>query len=281
MSRLTGRLACLGLAMAGAVSLFSASTRAEVTAAPIADLTYDVYVGGLHVFSFNVEMVLQPDRYRVTVAGETQGMVGWMYSWSLKLAADGLDRNGRIEPQLFVSESQRKSKARKTELGIAEGGRYNLKQNPPPEPDPDIEGALPESLPAGTVDPLSFAVAASRVLAETGRCDQIVPVFDGQRRFDAIVKQLGPTTLPPNKYSIYRGPAMRCSLEIARISGFRKSLRSSKEENAPVPTLWMASIRPDLPPVPVRYEGEIKLGRMVVHLTDAKFRFESAGAAPE
>jgi hypothetical protein len=36
----------------------------------------------------------------------------------------------------------------------------------------------------------------------------------------------------------------------------------------------MASLRPDLPPIPVRYEGEIKLGKIVVHLTRAEFRTE-------
>ena len=92
------------------------------------------------------------------------------------------------------------------------------------------------------------------------------------------MKDLGPTVLPPNPYSIYQGPAVRCSLGIARISGFRKSLRSARESGAEPPAIWMASIRPDLPPVPVRYEGEIKLGKIVVHLTDAEYRVESAGA---
>jgi hypothetical protein len=281
MPRLTGRLssAWIVFAMASAFGPWSEPTRAaEVATKQIADLTYDIYVGGLRIFSFNVEMVLQPDRYRVTAAGETRGMVGWVYAWNLKLAAEGLDRNGRIEPQLYRAETQWKSRQRKIALGFSESGRYDLNQEPPPEPDPDIEGELPESLPQGTVDPLSFAIAASRALAESGRCDQTVPVFDGQRRFDAVVKDLGPTVLPPNPYSIYQGPAVRCSLGIARISGFRKSLRSARESGAEPPAIWMASIRPDQPPVPVRYEGEIKLGKIVVHLTDAEYRVESAGA---
>ncbi|MDQ7250009.1 DUF3108 domain-containing protein [Dongia sedimenti] len=281
MPRLIGRLACLGFVVAFAVGLAPGPTRAQVVSAQIADLTYDVYVGGLHVFSFDVEMALQPGRYRVNAAGETRGMVGWLYDWNLNLAAEGVDRNGRIQSQLYVSESDWKSRERKVQLGFAGGGRYDLKQDPPPEPDPDIEGALPETLPVGTVDPLSFAIAASRSLAETGRCDQTLPVFDGQRRFDAIVKHLGAATLTPNKYSIYQGPAVRCSLGIARISGFRKSLRASSGSDAAPPIVWMASIRQDLPPVPVRYEGDIRLGKMVVHLTDAKFRVESAAAAAD
>jgi len=104
-----------------------------------------------------------------------------------------------------------------------------------------------------------------------------VPVFDGQRRFDVIVTQIGAATLQPNRYSIYQGPAMRCGLGIARISGFRKSLRAKreKEERSTPPTIWVAQVRPELPPIPVRYDGEIALGKIVVHLTDATFRTES------
>jgi hypothetical protein len=278
MSRRNGRraLTAIGFAFAGTVGLLSGPAQAGAGSAQIADLTYDVYVGGLHIFTFDAEMTLQPDHYRLTADGETRGLVGWLHTWNLKLAAEGLDRNGRIEPQHYLAETRWRSRQRTLELGFAEGGRYDLDQTPPPEPDPDIEGDLPESLPNGILDPLSFAIAASRTLQEHGRCDQTVPVFDGQRRFDIVVKQIGETTLAPNAYSIYQGPAMRCSLGVARISGFRKSLQSSREQTSGPPTIWMASIRPDLPPLPVRYEGEIKLGKIVIHLADAKFRTESA-----
>jgi hypothetical protein len=287
MPRLTRRLTlcCIGLAMASAVSLSSGPTRAvEASSARIVDLTYDVYLGGLHIFTFDVDMTLQPDRYRVTAEGGTRGMIGWLYTWDMRLAAEGLDHNGRIEPRRYVAETEWQRRQRTVHLGFSEEGRYNLQQNPPPEPDPDIEGGLPETLPEGIVDPLSFAVAASRALEENGRCDQTVPVFDGRRRFDLIVKHVEETTLPPNSYSIYQGPAVRCSFSMERISGFRKSWRSSHQwdagSSAP-PTIWVAPIRQDLPPVPVRYEGAIALGNMVVHLTNAEVRTEPAKAVPD
>jgi hypothetical protein len=282
MPRLTGRLvpASIGLAM----GLFSApALAAEPVPGRFADLVYDVYVGGLRIFSFDVEMALLPDSYRLTAAGQTEGMVSWVYTFDMNLAAEGRNRDGRIVPQRYIADTQWQSRQRKLQLGFAEGGRYDLAQDPPPEPDPDIEGSLPEELPDGIVDPLSLAIAASSALEQSGSCDQTLPVFDGQRRFNVTVKQLGRTTLPPNDYSIYQGPAMRCSLGVERISGFRKSFRAAREreERSTPPTIWMASIRPDLPPLPVRYEGEIKLGKIVIHLTDATFRTEAAEVAPD
>ena len=92
----------------------------------IVDLTYDVYLGGLHIFTFDVDMALQPDRYRVAAEGGTQGMVGWLYEWQTKLAAEGLDRNGRIEPQRYDVESNWQGNLRTVQLGFAEDGRYDL-----------------------------------------------------------------------------------------------------------------------------------------------------------
>src|SRR5262245_45370590 len=163
-------------------------------------------------------MTLQPDRYRVSADGQTQGMVGWLYGWNVKLAAEGVDRNGRIEPLHYATDSEWQGNQRRVRLGFAEDGRYELQRMPPPEPDPDIEGGLPKTLPEGTVDPLSLAVAASRALAETGRCDQTVPVFDGQRRYDLTLKHLDEATLPPSGYSIYQGRAVRCTIGMRRIS---------------------------------------------------------------
>src|SRR5262245_37472960 len=203
MSCLTARLSWIGLALAGAVSLSAPVQAAEAATARTLDLTYDVYLGGLHIFTFDVDMTLQPDRYRVSAEGETQGMVGWLYGWQTKLAAEGLDRNGRIEPQRYDVESNWQGNERTVELDFEGNGRYALERTPTPEPDPDIEGDLPETLPDGTVDPLSLAVAATRALEQNGRCDQTLPVFDGQRRYDLTLKQIDEATLPANDYSAY------------------------------------------------------------------------------
>ncbi|MBA4095844.1 MAG: hypothetical protein C0484_03625 [Rhodospirillum sp.] len=269
----TARLLCVSLVVASALSSAPAWA-AEPAPARTLDLTYDVYLGGLHIFTFDVDMALQPDRYRVTAEGGTQGMVGWLYGWQTRLAAEGRDRNGRIEPQRYDVESNWQGNPRTVHLGFAEGGRYDLERTPPPEPDPDIEGGLPESLPDGIVDPLSLAVAVSRALQENGRCDQTVPVFDGQRRYDLTLTHIDEATLPPSEYSVYQGPAVRCSFSMKRISGFRKSWKSKRQpdDKSSPPTIWVAPIRADLPPVPVRYDGAIALGNIVIHLTKAQVR---------
>ena len=78
MPRLTTLIAhsWVGLAVTGLVGLSSVAAAAETSPARMVDLTYDVYLGGLHIFTFDVDMTLQPDRYHVVAEGGTQGMVG-------------------------------------------------------------------------------------------------------------------------------------------------------------------------------------------------------------
>src|SRR5688572_10971463 len=129
MPRLTTLIAhsWIGLAMTGLVGLSSAAAAAEVPARMV-DLTYDVYLGGLHIFAMDVDMTLQPDRYRVTAEGGTQGMVGWLYGWQTRLAAEGLDRDGRIAPQRYDVASNWQGSQRTVQLSFDEGGRYRSEE---------------------------------------------------------------------------------------------------------------------------------------------------------
>lgn len=277
MFRRTGRLAAttwIGLAVASGLCS-SPARAAEATPSQIVDLTYDVYLGGLHIFSFDVELTQQPGRYRMSADGMTRGMIGFLYEWDVKLAAEGVETDGRIEAARYATDSAWKGKRRTVALTFQDGGRYDLQRTPPPEPDPDIEGGPPESLPAETTDPLSMAIAASRAIDATGRCDQTLPVFDGQRRYDVTLGAGQAVTLPANEYAVYHGPTLRCDVSIARISGFRKSQKYTREMDAgssAPPRVWLATVRDDLPPLAVRYEGASALGAMIVHLTGVQVR---------
>jgi hypothetical protein len=76
---------------------------------------------------------------------------------------------------------------------------------------------------------------------------------------------------------------VRCGISMKRISGFRKSWKSKRQWDAEssVPTIWVATIRPDLPPVPVRYDGAIAIGNIVIHLTRADVRPSSEEAVAD
>lgn len=269
--------------LAAAVAPAGAADAAPAGSSQVMNLTYEVYLGGMHIFSMNVDMANRPGSYSVAAAGGTQGFIGWLYKWDIKLAAEGQDQAGAIRPKTYASDTDWQKNPKTMKLTFEGGGKYDVARNPPEEIDVADEGEPPASLPEQTVDPLSLAVAATRAFAENGKCEQMLPVFDGKRRYDLKIKDLGPATIDKNRYSIYAGPAARCGFTMERISGFSKKRRYSRqwdEETSEPPTIFVAPIRDGFPPVPVRYEGSIALGAIMIHLTKVDVRTELAESAP-
>lgn len=233
-------------------------------------LTYEVYAGGLHVFSFDVNLSLQPERYRIAAAGSTRGFTSVLYKWDVKLTAEG----EQLQPARYMTENSGRQPPTKTmRLDFAKGGSFTVMRDPPEPFDAaaaEEEGPLPTTLPSNIADPLSAGLVASQVLAKTGRCEQSIPVFDGKRRYNLKIHDAGSGDVPQSRISVYHGPATMCRLTMERISGFKKHRRYAgqwNEDTDEPPILWVAKVREDMPPIPVRFTGAVSLGSIIVHLT--------------
>ncbi len=233
-------------------------------------LTYEVYAGGLHVFSFDVDLSLQPEGYRIAAAGSTRGITGVLYRWDIKLTAEG----EHFQPARYMTvNAGRQPPAKTMQLDFAKGGAFTVTRDPPEPLDEaalEEEGPLPTHLPGNIADPLSAGLVASQALAKTGSCEQSIPVFDGKRRYNLQIHDAGSGDVPKSRISVYHGPATLCGLAMERISGFKKHRRYAaqwnEDEDEP-PMLWVAKVREDMPPIPVRFTGAVSLGSIIVHLT--------------
>ena len=231
-------------------------------------LTYEVYAGGLHVFSFDVNLSLQPEGYRIAAAGSTKGITGFFYSWNVKLAAQG----AHLQPARYVTVNTGRHPTKTMQLDFNKGGSFTVTRDPPETPGDESpeEAELPSSLPINIADPLSAGLVASQALAKTGSCEQTIPVFDGKRRYNLLLHDAGKGEVPKSRISIYNGPAVLCGFTMERISGFRKQPRyvgQWNEDKDEPPILWVAKVREDMPPIPVRFTGAVSLGAIVIHLT--------------
>ncbi len=241
-------------------------------------LTYEVYAGGLHAFTFTVDLALDPSDYRIAAGGETRGLIGALYKWNVRLTAEGQDgarardttEADPLRPQRYITVNGGRQKPKTMRLDFASAGAYSVTRDPPDSPDPAAaDEDLPSHLPTGILDPLSASLVATRNLAESGSCEQTVAVFDGKRRFDLMFSDAGRGDLPKSRLSAYAGPAILCNITMKRISGFTQKRRYAAhwdEDKDEPPTLWVAQVSEDLPPVPVRFTGAIALGNIVVHL---------------
>ena len=251
-------------------------------------LRYDAYVGGFYAFGFDVTLGLDPKAYGVAVEGGTRGLVGRLFAWRTHLTAEGGLASSSplpsgLAPVRFDTVTEWRGKPRRTTLRFMGRGRYAVEREPA-EPsaarsDGD-EDELPDSLPAGAMDPVAASVAALTASARDGACERRVPVFDGKRRYDLVVHDGGgPTSLMPSHVSAYAGPALSCRIAIERISGFSKRRRNAQQwgdDSSTPPTIWVARLTPDMPLVPVRFMASIDFGTLVLHLVRAEARENGA-----
>lgn len=257
--------------------------------APVQDRTltlgYDINVGGLHALAVTVDVTMDGPRYRATAAGHTKGLIDFFFSWSSRVEATGTWRQDGYRPRRYHSASRWRGKARARRLDFFGGGAYGLERTPPRKTAGKWQPLPPEMI-RHSVDPLTAGLKAIDHLVRAGSCGGTVRVFDGKRRYDIAFADRGADVVEPSRLSIFQGPAWRCSFTMDRIHGFKKrrytNFWNDSEDNGHGMwefTVWIARPKPGVPPVPVRFEGEIHHGSVMIHLTDAAVKPSGIDAA--
>jgi hypothetical protein len=117
----------------------------------------------------------------------------------------------------------------------------------------------------GTIDPASLVLAVIAGYAEKQSCTGSYKLFDGVRRYDVNVTEIGTGTVQMYKRSFYQGPAVECQAVPQLIQGFAQMAVESKlyPESA---NIWLADAVQGMPALPVRIETQNALGKMVFDL---------------
>lgn len=232
---------------------------AEAGAAPPMELEYDVRYGPLRLVAMRTSIALEDGVYRATTEMETVGIVGTFFPWKTAAVSDGTRGDRWLVPRRHRSEGVYRGERRVVEIDYADGGGVRARVEPPPED--DWRDAVPAEQQRTTLDPLTASLAAM-----TLDCGGRLPVFDGRRRYDLELTDLGPAEVEASSYHLYAGGARRCRAEVKALSGFwREDPRYS--EKPTTLDYWIAQPRGDLPPLPVYLELSGQRGTLSVHLT--------------
>ncbi|MSO88831.1 MAG: DUF3108 domain-containing protein [Rhodospirillaceae bacterium] len=259
-----------GLFAALAAGLAAGPVRAaELTATPGngLKLAYDVYTGGVHVVVLDVGLSYGADDYKLTVAAETRGFIGWMFPWQSKITSHGLFNATQALPSLYRTDSLFRGTNRLVEIDYAKNG---LKIRIEPPSDDDERDRVGEDMRRGTLDPLSGIFAAIRAIADGGGCDRTVPVFDGRRRYDFVVDRGGREKLAASSYSSFAGDALLCHFRMERRAGFWRQERAGEVRGLEDGLVWLAPVAGGTLPVPVRVQAISPFGSAFMHLRDAQ-----------
>jgi hypothetical protein len=241
-----------------------------VTWRPV-DLVYEVHAGGAHVFTVDLSAALDGSDYALDVAMRTDGTLAWFLDFTLRSRVSGRPAEPGMAPARFRTESLWRGRERWVELSYDGAGAPAVTAEPPPEE--DERDRVPDDLRAGTVDPLSAALALIYAVAWDEGCELSLKVFDGRRRFDAHSRDDGEREVAVGALSPYGGPARACAVTLDPVTGFKRTARLKPRQEDFV--VYLRRVAPGTPPLPVRVEAETRFGGVRVHLVDLKLRPES------
>ncbi len=262
-----GRVAALALAALGAL--------ATPAAAKTLTLTYLAYLAGFPVLSMTANADLPAGAQAPVGSGAytlnanivTQGSLATLYPYRMSIAAHGRLDRGRAQPGQFHSEGTIMNKTEAVTLTYQSGGKVEIRAEPLTR---QAQEANASGTANGTIDPASLVMAVIAAYAEKQDCTGQYKLFDGVRRYDLAVQEVGSGTVQMYKQSFYQGPAVECTATPQLIQGFSEMAVQSQlyPQSA---NIWLANAVQDAPAVPVRIETQNALGKMVFDLVGVQY----------
>ena len=235
------------------------------------DLVYAVHIGGIHTVDLRIRLTLSADSYKVELSSHIDGLVRYLLPWSLRVESKGRLAGENLVPELAHTESSWRGKRRWRTLEYKDGRPVVVSVEPKRKTPP-----IPAEHLFGSVDVATAILTVARAVPSERSCSIRVPIFDGRRRFDAVIEAHGEDELPRSSRSAYSGKADVCDLAIEILHGRRKKTDyGGLAGGEKTMTFWFARLFDGVNPLPVRVQLDTDLGAVIGHLTSA--RMEGAG----
>lgn len=248
---------------------------AGVAKADSYNLGYDIYAGGFEAVHANY-FLSETDKknMKVEVRAETDGFIGRLFPWQGQYITIGQFEGERFIPAKHTSTSVWRDNPKQKEL-VFENGEiksYIERYKDAEREKDDLKPNLVEN----AVDMLSAVMIAIKQVENTGQCNTAATAFDGKRKFNIQLTNSVPDTISSPEYSVYNGPALKCTLSVLPLEGFSKddqnkgwlAIQNHTAERGKLPEIWFAPLKDNGPLLPVRMEIASSYGSVVAHLTD-------------
>jgi hypothetical protein len=237
-------------------------------------LDYQIYAAGLNAVTASLDMTDDSSHYRVTLKTATRGLLGKIVPWEAIFDTTGtIDKKGGLHPALHRSTGHSPKDDEVKEYRYGSNGAflgYKVTNNGKDETPKTLDPKLTER----TIDALTGALGAMRLVESGGQCEGISEVFDGDRRYRLTFHDEGEDMLAANSYNVYEGKARRCAVEVVPVAGKWHtkprgwlSIQEQGRKKGALPTVWMAKMERGAPAVPVRMKIVTDYGTLYMHVT--------------
>jgi hypothetical protein len=224
-------------------------------------LDYEVRYGPLQIMAVRTTARFDGDRYEAGTDVRTVGIVALLFPWSAASSATGVRVDGDLRPLRFRATGEYRGQRRVAELEYdsAAGVRAHVE----PAAEDDDRDPVPPALQEATIDPLTASLTA------VATCRGTLHVFDGRRRYDLAITDLGEAETPAARHALYSGRARHCRAAIHPLAGFWRP--GTRDDQPPTQIdCWLAAPRPGFISVPVYLELSAPRGTFSVALSAAE-----------
>jgi len=233
--------------------------------------THSLYFGGFNFLESVTDFYANKSYYKISTESSTKGALNLVFDWKGVVNSEGIIKKSRLIPSNYKSLGRWGKEVWITNLTYNKDGQIAFTKV---SPLPDAEEIIPLPLnpEIGAIDPLSFISKFLIDATVKTNCKEEVVIFDGRRRYQLKIKEIGVKNFPKNSYNIFKGKALACELKYIPLGGQRR--RNYEPENSNnLNVIYLAKPSPAAPIMPVSFSLDTNFGTLVGHLV----KIESLG----
>jgi Protein of unknown function (DUF3108) len=223
--RLTNHCIAVLLALLGAWGLGHAvGLAAEGSAGEQIRATYRVDLSALNLGELHLTASFNGSAYEMQAKGKFSLITGMLYRASGKTTSKGEWSKRGARPAKFRLNFESGSKKEQRELSFANGAVSDISIVPRKKQNPGRRVPVTKDQLVNVLDPLTAAILSARNDGAAGNlaiCERTVPVFDGQQRFDLVLKPKRVDSLGSGAPPALSGPVAVCQVNYVPIAGYR------------------------------------------------------------
>ena len=216
-------VAALTCALGGTPSGDSAFAESSLGSANRITAVYRVDLAGFNLGDFRLTTQFRGTDYEMRGEGRFSVLAGLVFDWRGTTASKGRFNGTGPEPAMYSLNFQGGDKSQQLRMTFDGGAVTKIARVPKKRPNPHVIPITKEQL-EGVLDPMTAAFLFARSGNPNGDpkvCDQTIPVFDGEARFNLILKPKRTVKLQKNSSTGYSGFAAVCRVKFIPISGYR------------------------------------------------------------
>jgi hypothetical protein len=185
--------------------------------------TYRVYFVGLPFGDVRLRMALKGSEYQMKGDGRFSILAGLISRWQGTTASSGRIAKTGPQPSKYKLNYSGGDKHGDMRIGFSDGAATEISISPKKRPNPRDIPITEEQL-KGVLDPMSGAFLRLRPDirdADLKICNETIPVFDGERRFDLVLTPKERVQVEIDAPTDYSGFAAVCQVQFVPIAGYR------------------------------------------------------------